>query len=123
VYPALFALYPTYEKTRQVRALQYSNGIRATPLWAAYTFFDFLFILVISAACTAIIATQEPHWFGAAYMFPVLVLYGVSATLLAYIFSLVAKSQLAAFAYAAGIQAIMFLLSIMGFVVSTLSNC
>lgn len=54
VYPALFALYPTQERLRNVRALHYSNGIRAVPLWLAYTAFDFLFVLVISAVTTGI---------------------------------------------------------------------
>jgi hypothetical protein len=51
-------------------------------------------------------------------MFPVLILYGLAATLFAYVISLAARSQLGAFAYAAGIQALMFLLSIMTFAVS-----
>jgi ATP-binding cassette, subfamily A (ABC1), member 3 len=119
VYPAFFALYPTYEKTRQVRALQYSNGIRTMPLWTSYALFDFLFVIVIAAACTIIISIQSPHWFAAGYMFPVLALYGFAATLFGYVVSIFARSQLAAFAYTAGAQGIMFLLSIMTFVVST----
>ncbi len=54
VFPALFALYPTQERLNNVRALHYSNGIRAIPLWMAYTTFDFLFVLIISAVATAI---------------------------------------------------------------------
>jgi len=54
VYPALFALYPTQERLRNVRALHYSNGIRAVPLWLAYTAFDFMFVVVISAITTII---------------------------------------------------------------------
>jgi ABC-type multidrug transport system ATPase subunit len=54
VYPAFFALYPTVERLRKVRALHYSNGIRAAPLWIAYLMFDFCFVLVISAVTTAI---------------------------------------------------------------------
>jgi ATP-binding cassette subfamily A (ABC1) protein 3 len=54
VYPALFALYPTQERLRNVRALHYSNGIRAVPLWLAYTAFDFGFVLVIAAVTTGI---------------------------------------------------------------------
>jgi ATP-binding cassette subfamily A (ABC1) protein 3 len=117
VYPTLFALYPTYEKTRNVRAIQYSNGIRALPLWTAYALFDFMFVFIISVVCTAIIAFQARHWFAVSYMFPVLALYGLSSTLMAYCFSLIARSQLAAFAWAAGVQCIMFILSIMAFVV------
>ena len=54
VYPAFFALYPTIERIRNVRALHYSNGIRAAPLWLAYLTFDFAFVLVISAVVTGI---------------------------------------------------------------------
>jgi ABC-type multidrug transport system ATPase subunit len=54
VFPALFALYPTQERLRNVRALHYSNGIRAVPLWMAYTTFDFMFVLVIAAVTTII---------------------------------------------------------------------
>lgn len=54
VYPAFFALYPTIERLHKVRALHYSNGIRAAPLWLAYMMFDFCFVLVISAVVTAI---------------------------------------------------------------------
>lgn len=54
VYPAFFALYPTVERLRKVRALHYSNGIRAAPLWLAYLAFDFSFVIVISGICTGI---------------------------------------------------------------------
>lgn len=57
VYPALFALYPTQERLRNVRALHYSNGIRAVPLWMAYTAFDFIFVVIISAVTTIIFAS------------------------------------------------------------------
>jgi ATP-binding cassette subfamily A (ABC1) protein 3 len=118
VYPAFFALYPTLERIRKVRALQYSNGVRARPLWLAYALFDFLFVLVISVVCTAVIASQATWWFAAGYMFPVLMLYGISAILMVYAVSLIAGSQLAAFALAAGGGAIMVVLTLMTFIVS-----
>jgi len=65
VYPAFFALYPTVERLRKVRALHYSNGIRAAPLWIAYLLFDFCFVLIISAVTTAIftgVRTYHPSW-------------------------------------------------------------
>lgn len=54
VYPAFFALYPCVERLRKVRALHYSNGIRAGPLWLAYLTFDFLFVLIVSAVVVGI---------------------------------------------------------------------
>ncbi|KAK9427506.1 hypothetical protein V1505DRAFT_379941 [Lipomyces doorenjongii] len=118
VYPAFFALYPTREKLHKVRALQYSNGVRAAPLWFAYALFDFLIVLPIAAVCTAVISQQAKWWFGAAYLFPVLALYGLASILFVYAVSLVASSQLAAFAFAAGTQAVMFLLSLMAFILT-----
>lgn len=54
VYPAFFGLYPCVERLRKVRALHYSNGIRAGPLWLAYLTFDFMFVLIIVAAVTGV---------------------------------------------------------------------
>lgn len=62
VFPALFALYPTQERLRNVRALHYSNGIRAVPLWLAYTIFDFAFVLVIAGVTTAIFVGVGCHF-------------------------------------------------------------
>ena len=61
VYPAFFALYPTIERLRKVRALHYSNGIRAAPLWLAYLAFDFCFVLIISAVVTGIFVGVTYH--------------------------------------------------------------
>ena len=97
--------------------MQYSNGVRVLPLWISYATFDFIFVIVVSIACTAIVAAQAPTWFGVGYLFPVLLLYGISAVLLSYVVSMVARSQLAAFAFAAGGPAIMVLLTLVAFTV------
>lgn len=62
VYPAFFSLYPCMERLRKVRALHYSNGIRAAPLWLAYLIFDFLFVLVVSAVVTGIFVGVSLHF-------------------------------------------------------------
>jgi ABC-type multidrug transport system ATPase subunit len=46
-FPGFFALYVNTERVRNVRALHYSNGVRAGPLWLAYTCFDFLIVLLV----------------------------------------------------------------------------
>lgn len=105
-YPAFFALYPNAERTRGVRALQYSNGVRSHPLWMAYLAFDGLVVLLISVLITIILAAASPHaWFSLGCVFLCLFLYGIASTLLSYALSLVAKSQLSAFAFSAGGQA------------------
>ncbi|KAI4636907.1 hypothetical protein J4E93_010810 [Alternaria ventricosa] len=115
VYPALFALYPTLERLRNVRALHYSNGIRAVPLWLAYTAFDFLFVLVISAVTTGIFAAASDAWYAPGYLFVVFFLYGLCATLFAYLISIVVTSQLAAFAFAAGGMVSLYLIYFIGY--------
>ena len=97
--------------------MQYSNGVRVLPLWISYAIFDFIFVIVVSIVCTAIVAAQVPTWFGVEYLFPVLFLHGLSAILLSYVVSMIARSQLAAFAFAAGGPAIMVLLTLVAFTV------
>lgn len=110
VYPSFFALYPTIERLRNVRGLHYSNGVRSAPLWLAYTSFDFVIVLLASAMAIVIFRAVTDVWYHIEYLFVVFFLYGLASTLLSYVISLFARSQLAAFAFAAGGQAVMFLL-------------
>lgn len=109
-FPGFFALYPTVERLRNVRALHYSNGIRAGPLFLAYTVFDFLFIVVISALVIIMWVAISDVWYAPGYLFVVFFLYGLTSILLSYCVSLFVSSQLAAFAFAAGGQAVFFLI-------------
>ncbi|KAL7275518.1 hypothetical protein RUND412_001543 [Rhizina undulata] len=110
-FPAFFALYPTVERIRNVRALHYSNGVRVLPLWLAYVLFDFIAVLTISVVSVIIfVGTLPDGWYYVGYLFLVMMLYGLASINLAYVISLMAKSQLAAFAFTAGLQAVMFLL-------------
>ncbi|KAI9889210.1 MAG: hypothetical protein M1814_005726 [Vezdaea aestivalis] len=114
-YPAFFALYPTVERIRSVRALQYSNGVRALPLWLAYVSFDFCFVVVISTFTTIIFVSTTSFFYNIGYVFVVMCCYGLTSALLAYVVSLFSASQLAAFAFAAAGQAVMFLLYFIGY--------
>jgi hypothetical protein len=60
---------------------------------------------------------EIPYWYAVGYLFPVLCLYGIAAILMGYAISIVAGSQLAAFAFTAGAMALMFTLSILTFAV------
>lgn len=108
-YPAFFALYPSNERRRFVRALQYSNGVRPFPLWVAYLSFDFIVAVVSSAIVTAMWAGLSNIWFHLEYVFIVFFLYGLAAILYSYVISLFTKSQLATFAWSAASQAVFFL--------------
>ncbi|EEP78972.1 conserved hypothetical protein [Uncinocarpus reesii 1704] len=110
VYPAFFSLYLNVERLRNVRALHYSNGVRSFPLWLAYLGFDSLIVLAVSVLVIVIFRAVSDTWFHLGYLFVVLLLYGIASTLFAYVVSILAKSQLAAFAFSAGAQAVMFLL-------------
>lgn len=109
-YPGLFALYPTAERLRKVRALHYSNGIRGLPLWAAYIWFDFIFVLIISTIGIALFVGQWHGWYYPGYLFVVFFLYGLTSAVYSYVISLFTTSQLATFAFASGSQAVMFLI-------------
>ncbi|KAK0123573.1 hypothetical protein ONS96_010552 [Cadophora gregata f. sp. sojae] len=108
-YPGFFSLYPTIERTRNIRGLEYSNGVRSLPLWLAYLTFDFLIVLVSSALSVIIFATSSSAWYHVGYLFVIFMLYGMASILLAYVVSLFARTQLAAYAIAAAGQAVFFL--------------
>ena len=120
VAPAFFTLYPTLERLRNVRSLHYSNGVRSLPLWLAYIGFDFIFVLVASALVTIIFRAVSHIFYGLGQLFVVLVLYGLTSTLLAYVVSLFANSQLAAFAVVAAYGGVTFLLYMIAYL-STLT--
>ena len=54
-YPAFLALYPTFERLRNVRALHYSNGVRPAPLWLGYFLFDGLVVTAVSVVVIAVL--------------------------------------------------------------------
>ncbi|CAK4029999.1 ABC transporter [Lecanosticta acicola] len=110
IFPSFFALYTNMERIRNVRALHYSNGIRAGPLWTAYTGFDFLIVLLVSIITIAIFVGASGSFYGPGYLFIVFALYGLAGTLASYVVSLYTTSQLATFAFAAGGQCGFFLL-------------
>ncbi|KAL5051187.1 hypothetical protein BDW71DRAFT_83965 [Aspergillus fruticulosus] len=115
VYPAFFALYPTVERLRNVRALHFSNGVRSLSLWLAYIFFDFCLVVASSVLAIIIFRAVTDIWYHIAYLFVVFFLYGLCGTLCAYLVSLFTKSQLAAFAFAAGFQCVMFLIYLIAY--------
>ncbi|KAK3672836.1 hypothetical protein LTR78_007189 [Recurvomyces mirabilis] len=115
VYPGFFALYVNRERLHKVRALHYSNGIRAQSVWAAYTLFDFIIVLLVSTLAIIIFTSVNNFWFGPGYLWLVFVLYGLTATLMSYVISMFTTSQLATFAFAAGGQCCFFLLYFIAF--------
>ncbi|OLN95975.1 ABC transporter A family member 2 [Colletotrichum chlorophyti] len=114
-YPGFFALYPSLERRRMVRGLQYSNGVRPLPLWVAYLAFDFIIVLLSSALIVILWAALSSIWYHIGYMFLIFMLYGLTAILLAYCISLFCKTQLSTYAWVAAGQAVLFLVYLIAY--------
>jgi ATP-binding cassette, subfamily A (ABC1), member 3 len=109
--PGLYALYPSYERTRNIKALQYSNGVRPAPLWLAHVSFDALFVFIVSTVSVIIFSViRGGVWFAIGHLWPVFFFFGISSILFAYTVSLFLSTQLGAFAFAAGYQAVTLLI-------------
>jgi len=115
-YPAFFSLYPTIERTRKIRGLEYSNGVRPLPLWLAYVTFDFCIVISSSVISIAIFAAASSAWYNIGYLFVIFTLFGVASVLLSYLVSLFARTQLSAYAFAAAGQAVFFLVYLIAYV-------
>ncbi|KAK6851282.1 ABC transporter [Apiospora arundinis] len=114
-FPAFFGLYPNIERRRNVRGLQYSNGVRSLPLWVAYLAFDFAIVLVSAAFVIIIFATLSSVWYHVGYLYLIFILYGLASTLFAYVISLFCKTQLSAYAFAAAGQVVGFLIYLIAY--------
>ena len=115
IYPIFFVLYPAIERLQKVRAMQYSNGIRAAPLWLAYTLFDFLTVVIVSVVSIGLFVMASSLWYSPGYLCITLILFGLTSTLLAYVVSLFAPSSLAAFSYMAIYQVVGFAISFISY--------
>ncbi|KAH7261625.1 hypothetical protein BKA59DRAFT_518590 [Fusarium tricinctum] len=115
LYPAFFALYPTYEKLHKVRALQYSNNVRPYPLWVSCMAFDLIFVTIIASLGTLALSADVENWYSVGYMFPVMWLYGIASMLWSYIISLYARSELGAFGLTVCSMVGAFIITMIGF--------
>lgn len=119
VYPAFFSLYVSRERRSSVQAMQLSNGL-ANPLglWLGHLMFDSLFTVFIATVATVIFSVATDYLHGLGFLWFIMILYGITATLWAYCVSLFMPSPLASFALAAGYQIIMFLIYLIGYFVT-----
>ncbi|TWU74014.1 hypothetical protein ED733_000613 [Metarhizium rileyi] len=84
-YPASFVLYPAIEKARKVRSVQYANGVRRAPLWAAYAVFDLLWVIIVSVGVMGLSSMKLKFNGPMLILLPILALYGLAATLMGYV--------------------------------------
>ncbi|KAG8699081.1 hypothetical protein FRC09_006845 [Ceratobasidium sp. 395] len=110
VWPAFFALYVSAERRSFVQAMQLSNGMRPAGLWLGHLLFDLPWIMFIAGMITVIFANATSQFYALGALWGVMVLYGISAALFAYVVSTFAKSPIAAFAITAGYNALMSLI-------------
>lgn len=115
VAPAFAGLYPTFERLSNVRAMQYSNGVRVVPLWVSHLLFNFFLFIIVSAIVVGIMNSGISGMYGPGYMFVSLFLYFTASVLLSFVVSLFVQSQLAAFAVVAAYQAVMVLVFLVGY--------
>lgn len=95
---------------RRPTSLTISNGATPVGLWLGHLLFELPGIVLVSIVITVVFATVSSQFNGIGELFACFVLYGISATLYAFCFSLFLTSQLAAWALYAGISVILFLL-------------
>lgn len=89
-----------------MKSLRIIECTKLTSYRLAYLCFDWLNILITSVIIIIVlVASSSNNWWNPGYLFVVLFLYGITSLLWAYVISLFAKSQLAAFAISAGQQA------------------
>jgi hypothetical protein len=101
--PTVFALCPCGKCS--LRSFDTTITLTIQPR-LAYLVFDGIIALVVSVFVTAVFGVAVPAaWWNLTFIWLCLFLYGLAAILLSYVISLIAKSQLSAFAFSAGGQA------------------
>ena len=115
---SISGVYPTFEKVNNVRSLEYCNGVSPLALWTANLIFDTQFIIVQSLIVwgIAFAGSLEKLYYAPGNILAVLILFGIATYLGTYVLSLFLKK--AAFAIAAGVHLLLFLLYLIGYIVN-----
>ncbi|KAJ6526262.1 hypothetical protein DFH09DRAFT_1187858 [Mycena vulgaris] len=113
VFPAFFALYVAKERESEVKTMQLSNGIsNPVGLWLGHLMFDSTSVVLTATLVVVLFANLSQQFHGLGFLWLVMVLYGITGTLVAYCMTLVVLSPLSAFAATAAYQIVMFMLYI-----------
>lgn len=115
---SIAVIYPAFEKINRVRALHYCNGVSPFALWLGYLLFDMQFIIIQSIVvwAAAFSGSLSRLYFESSYIFGVFILFGIATYLGTYLVSLFVKK--AAFAIAAGLHILLYVLYLVGYVVN-----
>lgn len=111
-------IYPSFEKNNRVRALHYCNGVSPFALWTGYLLFDTQIIILQSIFVWALIfiGPLSNIWYASNYLLGVFILFGIATYLGTYLLSLYTKK--AAFAIAAGLHVLLFVLYLVSYVMN-----
>lgn len=115
---SIAVIYPAFEKNNRVRALQYCNGVSPFALWLGYLLFDLQLIIIQAFIVWGILfaGSAAKVWYAPSYILGVFILFGIATYLGTYVLSLFTKK--AAFAIAAGIHVLLFVLYLIGYVMN-----
>jgi ABC-type multidrug transport system ATPase subunit len=115
---SIAVIYPTFEKVNRVRALHYCNGVSPFALWFGYLLFDIQLIIIQSFIIwgVAFAGSLGRLYFAPSYILGVFLLFGIATYLGTYVLSLFIKK--AAFAIAAGVHILLFILYLVGYIVN-----
>ncbi|KAF7354423.1 ABC transporter A family member 2 [Mycena venus] len=118
VFPAFLALYVAKERESSVKTMQLSNGLNPVGLWLGHLLFDSIPTFIMATLVVILFAVLTDKFFGLGILWLILVLHGITGTLLAYCMTLVVVSPLSAFAATAAYQIIMFMLYLAGYLLT-----
>ncbi|KAJ6554510.1 hypothetical protein B0H19DRAFT_1262854 [Mycena capillaripes] len=119
IYPAFSALYVARERESAVKTMHLSNGIsNPIGLWLGHLMFDSISILVVATLIVILFAHLSHQFYGLGILWFIIVLYGITGTLMAYCMTLIVLSPLSAFAATAGYQVFMFIFYVAGYLLS-----
>ena len=115
---SIAVIYPAFEKVNRVRALHYCNGVSPFALWFGYLLFDIQLIIIQASIVwgIAFAGSLSRLYYMPVHILGVLILFGIATYLGTYFLSLFVKK--AAFAVAAGIHLLLFVLYLVGYVVN-----
>lgn len=124
VLPGLIAMYPNTERRTSVRALQYSSGGRAFPVWLAHFLFDISILAVAMAIVVAILAGAAPNaFYHIGYLYPIFLFWASASISIGYFLSLICPTTLSTYAMSAVISAVGFAVYIISYLfILTLSD-
>lgn len=115
---SIAVIYPAFERINNVRALQYCNGVSPFALWFGYLLFDMQIIVIQSIIVWGMLfaGSVAKVWYAPGYLLGVFILFGIASYLGTYVLSLYTKK--AAFAIAAGLHALLFVLYLVAYIMN-----